>query len=307
MPRGLSSILFLTVIACTDARPVRLVGGRSDTVIVNNRGSVPLRLRLVDVNGVEHHARGVHYRLIAGDLELADDGRVTCDRRGDGTVEATLEDLSTRLTVLCRPIKGFRIVRKISIRIGDPPAPLGLDAVGMDRESVDMISGTVSVRDSQVAALIDGYVHARARGETMVDVEAGDCALSILVEVVEPRGTSDGLLPHQEYTDSFTMSAGEFRYWHLPAGRYEIALLGESGAPAHLRLASDQMNCAALRGAEQYYSCIAQKRATVIVQHVQPAGRGRPSSGSLLLHRLGAVGSEPRWSDRMVTSKCPLF
>ena len=59
-------IVFLAAAACVEARPVRVVVGRSDTVIVNSRGSVPLAARLVDANGVERRARGVRYQIISG-------------------------------------------------------------------------------------------------------------------------------------------------------------------------------------------------------------------------------------------------
>ena len=305
MLRAGRSILFLAVAACVDARPVRLVAGRSDTVIVNSRGSVSLPVRLVDANGAERVARGVRFRLIpGGDLELANGGRVACDRPGDAEVEATKGDLSTRVTVLCRPIEGFRIGRVLRLTIGGPPAPLGAEAYGVDRRTVDLVAGTALVRDSQVAALIDGYVHARTRGITTVDVEAGDCAVSIPVEVVESSRTSDGLLPHQQYAESLSMSAGELRSWRVPPGRYEISLFGEGAAPAHLRLASHQMNCAALPRTEQQYSCIASDQASVIVHHTEPAGRGRQTTATLLVHRFGDLATESAsWRPR---NRCPL-
>ena len=309
MLRASWSVLFLAVAACVDARPIRLVVGRSDTLIVNSRESMPMAARLVDMNGVERRARGVRYQLIAGgEVELANDGHVTCERRGDAEVAATYGELATRVTVLCRPIEGFRMPRVLRLTTGGPSAPLDVGAIGVDRKPVDMIAGTASVRDSQVAALVDGFVHARARGLTMVDVEAGDCTVSIPVEVVESSRTSDGLLAHQQFAESLSMAAGELRSWHLPPGRYEISLFGDGGAPSHLRLASYQMNCAALPHTEQQYSCIAMDRASVIVHHTEPAGRGHPSAATLLVHRRGDAGSESSsWRPRRATDKCPWF
>lgn len=309
MLRASWSILFLAVAACVDERPVRLVAGRSDTVIVNSRGSVPLAVRLVDVNGVERRARGARYQLVAGrDVELANDGHVKCDRRGDAEVAATYGELATRVTILCRPIEGFGMPRVLRLAIGGTPAPLDVGAIGMDGKPVDMVAGSASVRDSQVAALVDGYVHARARGTTMVDVEAGDCAVSIPVEVIESSRTWDRLLPHEQYAESLSMAAGELRSWRLPPGRYEISLFGDDGAPARLRLASYQMNCAALPGTEQQYSCIAKDRASVIVHHTEPAGRGRRSTANLQVHRRGDLDSESvSWRPRQVMDRCPWF
>lgn len=301
-------ILFLVVLGCADARPVRLVAGRSDTVIVNSRGSVSLAVRVVDVKGIEHAARGVRYRLTpGGTFKLGADGRVTCDRPGDGQVEATYEDLSTRVTVLCRPVEGFRLPRVLRLTIGGPPMPLDVGAYGVDGTPIDMIAGTASVRDSQVASLIDGKVHARARGITSVDVEVGDCTTSIPVEVVESSNASGELRPHQQYAESLNLSAGELRSWRLTPGSYEIKLLGDSGAPVNLRLASHQMNCAALPQTEQQYSCIAgDHRASVVVHHTEAAGRGRLATATLLLHRRADLGSDAAWRPRHVIG-CPFI
>jgi hypothetical protein len=302
------SVLFLVIAACSDARPVRLTVGRSDTVIVNSRGLVPLAVRVVNADGVERVGSGVHYRLVSrGDIQLADGGRITCDRPGNAEVEATYRDLSMRLTVLCRPIEGFSWPRQLRLTIGGPAVPLGAAAIGVDGKSVDMVAGTASVRDSLIVALVDGLVHARARGETMVDVEAGGCAVSIPVEVIEPSSAANRLLPNQVYAESLSMAAGELRSWRLPPGRYEIGLSGDDGALAHLRLASHQMDCAARRGSELQFSCIAKEQASVIVQQTQQAGRGGQSTGALLVHRRGDLGSDAGLSRRAVHSKCPLF
>ncbi len=300
-------ILLLAVAACGDARPVRLVAGRSDTVIVNSLASVPLAIRVVNADGLERRVRGVRYELIAGgELELTDDGHVMCDGRGDAEVAASYGGLEMRVTVLCRPIGGFSVQRVVRLAIGGPPARLDIDAFGVDMKPVDMIAGTASVRDSQVATLVDGFVHARGRGATMVDVQTGDCTISIPVEVDEWKPTPDGLLPHELYADSLNMAAGELRSWRLPPGRYEIKLLADGGAPAHLRLASYQMNCAPLPRTEEQYSCIAKDRASVIVHHTEPAGRGRQSRATLQVHRLEDLRSElASWRPRQLSNRCP--
>ena len=309
MLRASWSILFLALAACADARPVRLVAGRSDTLIVNSRGSVSLAVRLVDVNGVERRGRGVTYKLITdGEVELANDGHVKCNRRGDAEVVATYRELATRVTVLCRPIEGFRLPHVLRLALGGPPAPLDVGAFDVDRKPVDMIAGTASVRDSQVASIVDGHIHALARGATAVDVEAGGCAVSIPVEVIGSSRTSEGLLPHEQFVESLSMAAGELRSWRLPPGRYEISLFDDDRAPAYLRLASHEMNCAALPRTEQQYSCIAMDRASVIVHHTRPAGRGRQSTATLLVQRRGDLATESAsWRPRQRRDRCPMI
>ena len=277
MPRASWPTLFLAVAACVDARPVSLVAGRSDTVIVNSRGSVSLPVRLVDVNGVERRARGVRYRLIpGGDIELADGGRVTCDRPGDAEVEAMYGDLSTRLTVLCRPIEGFRIGRVLRLTIGGPPAPLDVEAYGVNRHRCRP-----------------------GRGDRIGPGQSGrNCLLTATCmpgPAVSPRWTwrrgTARCRPRSRWSSRAARRRGCSRTSSTPSrsacrqvscatgaclpGRYEISLFLDGGPPAHLRLASHQMNCAALPRTEQQYSCIASDQASVIVHHTEPAGRGR--------------------------------
>ena len=305
MLRAACVLLFLGVAACGDSRAVRLTAGRSDTLIVNGRGSVPLSVRLVDGNGVERKAKRVRYQLIAGDVEITDD-RVACDGRDDAVVAATAGGLTTRVTVLCRPVAGFRMPRVLRLTIGGPPAPLDVGARDVEGKPVDAIAGKVSVRDSQVVAIVDGLIHARGLGTTAVEVEAGDCAVSIPVEVIGSSLTSEGLRPNEEYIEAVTVSAGELRSWRVPPGRYEISLFDDRGAPAHLRIASHEMNCAALPLTEQRYSCIANDRASVVVHHTQAAGRGRQSSATLVVHRRADLSSESKtWRPRLYVYPCP--
>jgi hypothetical protein len=307
MPRAGWSFLCLLIAACGESRAVRLVAGHADTVIVNRRVSAPLAVRIIDEKGIERPAKGVRFHSVrGGDIALAEDGRVTCDRPGDASVTVTRGKLSTQLTILCRPIQGVFLPRVVRLRMGDPPVPLDVGAYGKDGRPIDVIAGAALVGDSQVAALVDGYIHARAPGATTVEVEAGDCVTSIPVEVIESSLTSEGMLPHQQFASSLSMSAGELRSWRLPAGRYHISLFDRGKAPDELRLASHQMNCASLPGTEQQYSCIASDRAAVIVHHTRPAGSGRPATATLVVHRQADLATESaRWRPNRVLG-CPV-
>ncbi len=160
------AVIALVVVACADARPVRLVAGRADTVIVNSRKWVALNLRLVDAAGESRAAKGAEFQLLGGDVELSKDGQV---------------------------------------------AP----------------------------------------------------------------------------------------------GRYQIDLFDANGAPNYLRLASHDMNCAPFPGTEQQYMCIARDRASVIVHHTEPAGRGRDSRATLLVHRMSDPDEEAAWRSGFSVLGCP--
>lgn len=304
MWKPLCSVPFAVLMACSDAGPLRLVAGRSDTVIVNSRGLVPLNLRLVDTAGIGRQAKGVVFRLVRGDnIEVTKDGQVKCSRSSDGEIAATIGDLSTTVTLLCRPIVSIGIPRLLRLPVGAPPTRLEFGAIGVDGEPIDMIAGTASIGDTLVATLVEGEVRGRARGITAVELEAGGCATSVPIEVIEANARADALLPNQQYGESLSMSAGELRSWRVPPGRYEISLFDAKGAPQYLRLASYEMNCAAVPYAEQQYSCIARDRASVIVRHTELPGRGRDSRAILLVHR--RADSDSGWRPRRAVYGCP--
>ena len=305
MSRLPCSVLVIALVACADAGPQRLIAGRSDTVIVNSRELVPVNLRLVDSAGVVRQAKGAVIRLVRGDVELSKDGQVKCNRSSDADISATLGNLSTSVTLLCRPIVSIRVPRVLRLAVGSPPARLDVGAVGVDGESIHMIVGTASIGDTEVATLVEGEVRAKARGVTAVEIEAGGCAIQVPIEVVESNPESDDLLPHQQYAESLSVSAGESRNWRVPPGRYEISLFDAKGAPKFLRLASHEMNCTALPRAEQQYLCIARDRASVIVHHTEPAGRGRSSRAVLLVERKGDPASDSAWRPRRAVYGCP--
>ena len=301
-------LLVVVVVACSDRRAVRIVAGRSDTVIVNSREAVPLDLRLVNASGDTRPAKHAHVTQASeGVVELAANGKVKCNGAGDAELSATQDELSTSFTVLCRPIAAFRLPRVIRLTPDGPPVPLELGAVGTNGEAIEIVAGKLFVIDTQVAMVVDGQVYPRARGSTAIDVEAGDCVVTIPVEVVDASPDATTILPHQYYAESLSVAAGELRSWHLPTGRYDISLVDDNGAPEYLTLASYEMNCAAIPRTDQHYSCVAKDRASVIVHHTRPAGRGREARAVLLIKRKSDSIRDPAWRHRLYVYTCPFI
>lgn len=301
-----ASLTLIAGAACADARPIRLTAGRSDTVVVNSRGAVVIPVRLVDAGGRERRASGVSLQVLSGSsVALDDDGSASCSGRGDAVLEATRGQLSTKFTVACRPIAGVRLGRPVVLTQGGSPAALHAPVVGPDGEDVDMIASRVSVRDTLIVTFRDGLLHPRSRGVTYVEIEAGDCAVPVRVEVVEPVAESEAMQPYQQYVESLDMSPGELRDWHLAPGRYEITLIGDTGTSPRLRLASYQMNCGHFPQADQQYLCIAKERAVAIVQHTGEAGRGRSATGTLVVLRRTDPTDEPRPRRGLSVYGCP--
>src|SRR5512143_2774721 len=80
--------------ACS-SRDLRIVAGTNDSLVVNNRLSVPLPVYGVDARGRRHTITGLRYQRIGGDsISLTADGRVTCTRRADTRVTVSHERLT---------------------------------------------------------------------------------------------------------------------------------------------------------------------------------------------------------------------
>src|SRR5437868_6543519 len=95
--------------AACSGRPARVVVGRSDTVLVNSRKSTLLPVHVLDAAGHQLNASGLTYQVVSGDtVGLSARGAVTCSKRGDARLRASLGTLTTEFVLLCRPVKGFR-------------------------------------------------------------------------------------------------------------------------------------------------------------------------------------------------------
>jgi hypothetical protein len=289
-----SALVLVSLNACAQT-PDHLSIGSSDTVIVNARGPVALAVHAFDRAGREIRARGLRYETRAGGnhVHISTDGVVTCDGRGDATLVVSSGSVSTRGVIRCQPIRGFRQTPRMVLLTGGPPKPVAVSAVGLDGEPVTAIAARMSVGDTTVVRLVAGSVVPRAPGETFVDVEAGDCAVSVPVEVLERVATLDSLQPYQEFAvPSLRLGVGESRSWRVPAGRFELWLEPVGDARSSLALAGLGLKCARFPGDDrQHYSCVSYSGGSVIVRDAGRGGSTQPLVGHLLVRRLAGPAS----------------
>ncbi|HEX3867150.1 MAG TPA: hypothetical protein VHV78_10365 [Gemmatimonadaceae bacterium] len=279
--RSIAGAAGAVLVGCT-ARPVRLVAGASDTVVVNNRLAVPLPVYGVDARGHRLTLSGMQYRVLSGDrIALTRDGLVTCDRRAAAVVRVDRGALTKTFSLLCRPIRAIGVGR-VWLVLGADSAELEPHAFGMDGTPEALIAGIATVRDSTIAYLRDGRLYGRKRGTTYVDVDAGECAGSASIEVDERVDHSTGLEPYQAFFASpLRLAPGEMRTWPISPGPYEIWLAGDFAAN-DLVFGTAAINCA---GGDNQYDCIALPNASVIVRNMERAGSTRELTGTLSVRR----------------------
>jgi hypothetical protein len=314
-------VLLLALASCERASarslgaPARLVAGKADTIVVNGLRPTMLPVQVLDEAGHTLPAQKLGFTHVSGDaLALSASGQITCGRRGDAQVRVALGALARQFTLLCRPIKGFRFVYGDGrpLVVGDAPRTLQFVAVGVDGSPERMLAGTLSIADSTVAALRGLAVYPRAAGETMAELDLGDCVWAMGVTVNDRVASPSEL---RAESDVFLVSPlrlvdGERRGWRLPRGEYRVGLLTQAGVDTQLALGTTAMNCVPWMGGGQDYHCAALAGASVDVKNPRRAGTGGEIYGELFVHRMdlprGALTSSFAAPKRVKKRMCPM-
>jgi hypothetical protein len=286
MLRLILPVVFLTLAACKGP-PARLVAGRADTVIVNNRRPVKLPLRVLDAAGRTLDSTGVQYQWTAGvPVSVSGNGVVTCTQAGDAKVRASLGPLATQVLIRCRPVSNVRALRMLELVLGGPPQDIPFEAVNADGRPVTLLTGEVSVADSTIATLEGTRLTPRAPGRTEVTMRVGDRLAWTAVSVYEPRNTPEGLRPGQRVAVRVRLAGGDMRRWRISAARetYFLAILPDDDAHPTPALAIVGANCAPGGGPQRYY-CLAQRDASVIVYHPHQVDSAQELRGTLAVWR----------------------
>jgi hypothetical protein len=263
------SAMFVFASACS-SRDVRIVAGTNDSLVINNRVSVPLPVYGVDIRGRRHAIVGLRYQQISGDsISLTEDGRVTCSARADARVRVSHERLMKTFSLLCRPILAVSVKRLWVLADGDSAA-LDPIAIDVDGKHEALIAGVAVVEDTSIAYVAHGKVFGRRPGETNISIDAGDCSDWTRIEVDERVPTSLGLTPFQVFVSGpVELAPGELRTWQVTPGPY--AIWTDHHAEPGFAFGTANMNCADGVRAGQY-SCIALANGTVVVRNMRRTG-----------------------------------
>ena len=266
--------------------PVRLVTGVRDTVVVNHVKAVSLATRVLDAAGRVLPDTGVRYARIAGaPVELSPRGVVTCARRGDVVVRASLGPLATDVVLLCRPIQTVRATVWNDFVLGDPARELPTEFTGVDGEPVTLLSARLSVDDSTIATLDGLHIRPLRAGRTHLGLAVGNRWAGAAIRVFAPVAGFEGLRPDVRPDQRFVaapvrLAPGDSVRWPLPAGLLDLVFLARAtaagGGPAPLVRVEGPVMCLPAPGPRVYNSrCLARgPGATVTLTH---PGAGAPA------------------------------
>lgn len=276
-------------------RPVRLVAGVRDTVVVNQVQPMALPMRVLDSLGRPLADSGVRYTWISGaKVTISARGAVECRERGDARVRASLGALTTDVALLCRPLRKINAMIWNDFVLGDPARELAAEFIGTDGKPVTLLMARVSVKDSTVATLDGLRIRPLRPGKTSLSLAVGKQWTGAAIRVFAPVATLDGLLPEQRPQDRYVaatvhLAPLESIRWTLPIGLFSLQFLPEQnsdtsvGSPAPTLTVDGPIMCLPRPRPGVYTTrCLVRGRgATVIVAH--PGSTERAVRGALAL------------------------
>ncbi|HEX6535019.1 MAG TPA: permease prefix domain 2-containing transporter [Gemmatimonadaceae bacterium] len=278
--------------------PARLVVGAgypAGGVVLNNVRPVRLPIQVLDARGHLLDATGVRYQWMSGaPMSVSASGVVTCTRRGDATVRASLGPLATDVLVRCRPVRGIRATGFNDFVLGEPPRELPVEFIGVDGQPVMLLSGRASIGDSAVATLDGLLIRPRGPGRTWLSLKVGDRWTGASIRVFRPVRTLEGLRPEQRPDQRFVaapvrLARGESVRWPLPVGLFSLVFLPDRTAERGASQAAPALSvdgpimCMPAPGPRVYNShCLARgPGATVTAAH--PGAGAATIAGALAI------------------------
>lgn len=299
MLAGIAFTLAILVVAVVtrDGPPARFVAGTDDSIIINNELPVHLRVQVVDARGHSLNPSGVRFRWMSGaPIRVSQNGLVTCAESGDAQVRISLGAISHELLLRCRPVSDIKQVWDAwNFVVGDSAHTLPISATGPDGKPVDLVAGSASVRDSDVASLNGLSVRPKAAGRTELDVTVGDDSVEVPIIVYERASSPAALRVGQAFVSTMRLAGGDVRRWPLQPGLYKLSLetkstsssaagAGDQDSTARLVLAMQNANCVDA-GPDQDYMCVALAHAAVVIYAPRNARPEREFTGHLSVLR----------------------
>jgi hypothetical protein len=214
--------------------PARLIAGAgsdSDGIVVNNFGPVQLSMRILDAAGHRLERTDVRYQQVSGvPIPVSSRGVITCARRGDVIVRASLATLTRDFVIHCQPVRKIRDAGWGNFVVGDPAGALAVDAIGLDGKPVTRIAARLRVLDSTIATPdASGRLRPLRPGHTSVDMEIGDRGARAEVTVFEQVSTFEGLRPDQRWVVApIRLTRGASLRWPLPTGVFFLTFSADS-------------------------------------------------------------------------------
>src|SRR5436190_21114874 len=216
--RCAAGVIVLFAVAGCKGPPARLVAGRADTVIVNNRTPVQMPMHVFDAAGhaLPDSGRDIRFEWTSGErVSVSSRGVVHCTVAGDATIRASLDALVTHVIVRCRPVRDLWGGGELHMLVGDSSPILAFAPVDSAGRPVTLFTMGISY-DSAIVTLENWRLHARAPGQASVDFYVGDGWAHWWVQVYERAQTLQDMRPGDHRAVPVHLAGGEMLNLELP-------------------------------------------------------------------------------------------
>lgn len=295
--RSFASALAVLGLGCTSPEippkdPVtHILIGHADTFTVHSREPVQLPVRAFDPTGREVAAPRVNVTWMSGDsIPVSSAGAVTCLKRGNATVGASIDSAFARVVVRCLPVGSVRMLGPLDILLSDSSQQLHAEVVGLDGKPMGAVPGMTKILHPSVIRVEAGRVIPVSAGGTLLSFRVGDEGATIAVHVYEEVATLDGLRPEQDHVAvSLRLRRGESRSWTLPVGTWMIGWEPHGDFPDGAHLDVQGLYC---QGSGPML-CLSKAGTFLRVSHARTSNAGE-LHGMLLLRRTNGSRASPK-------------
>ncbi len=246
------------------------MAGLADTVVVNNVHPVQMPVHVFDAAGHVLPDSGIRFQWTSGvRVPVSSGGLVKCTQPGDATVHASLGSLVTRFLVRCRPVYNLFGGGELNLVVGDSSQVLAFAPVDSAGRPVTLFTVGIAY-DSTIVTLEKWRIHARASGQTSVEIYIGDSWTSWFVQVYQPASAVAGIQPGQRLAVPVRLAGGEMQRFQVPPSppTFSVTMLPGRDTLLMPRLAVLGANCnGGLTTSRRHYWCFALPGASVVAYH----------------------------------------
>jgi len=259
----------LALFAC-QGPPARLVAGIADTVVVNNVTPVQMPMHVFDAGGRELPDSGIRFQWTSGiRVPVSSRGVLHCTAAGDATIRASLGPVVTSFLVRCRPVHDVFGGGVLNLLVGDSSRVLAFAPVDSTGRPVKLFTMGIDY-DSAIVTLERWRIHARAPGETGINVYIGDSWAHWLVRVYDRAQSLEGMRPGEYRAVPVRVAGGEMQSLQLPSSppTVFVTILPDRDTLRVPQLAMLGANCnGGFTTGQPDYWCFALRGASVVAYH----------------------------------------
>jgi hypothetical protein len=241
---ALAAAAVVTAVQLHIGPPARIEADRgfdTNDIVINNVKAMQMPIRALDARGHAVPNAGIRYeRLDGDDIVVSQNGAISCRDRGDAVIRASLNDISSRITVHCRPVTQIRTQGWHDFLPGDGPHVVRVAVLDGDGKPVKELRGSVRVADTSIATLHRGFLTPHKTGTSRLTITIGNARTTVTIAVHEMVSRFDNLAPTQRSVAMrLRLAPGDTLHLPAPVGTVWVKWLSRDGSARHPELTAE--------------------------------------------------------------------